>query len=75
MHLNSLGYLTSYAPENKLGHPAEALFGFDGVVGDSDPSPAPPMSVRGIVVSAWLFAIGASLWAVKTLWKRWRSKS
>ena len=73
MHIDSIGHLTSYGPEKDLNHPLSALFGFDGVIKDYDPSPAPPMTPNGILVSAWLFAIGATIWRIKRLWKTGRN--
>ena len=72
MHIDSDGRLTSFGPEKDLAHPAAAIFGFDGVIKDYDPSPAEPMTPRGVFVSAGLFAVLATAWCLRRAWKRWR---
>jgi len=72
MHMDSAGYLTSYAPEKDLAHPARALFGFEGQVSSFDASPANPMPVRGLLASAWLLAFGSTAWAIRRQWRKWR---
>lgn len=52
---------------------AQALIGYDGVTWDRELSDAPPMSLRGIVLSAALGFVGGLGWAVKRAIRRtWR---
>lgn len=69
MHLDSLGKLSSYGPESDLKHPVRALFGYEGVVKDFDPSLAPPMPVRGIVIGSTLLTLAVYGWAIKRWWR------
>lgn len=62
--------LWHYAPGATLGHPVQALCGFDGVVWDRDMADAPPMSVRSIVVGSTLLCIGVYAWAISRCWRR-----
>ncbi len=65
LHRSVDGEVTSYVPPQALRKPAQSLVGFEGDValGD-DVGRALPMSVLGIVASAWILAIGATAWAV-----------
>lgn len=56
--------LQHYSPGAPLPHRWSALMGFDGVVWDREVADAPPVSKRGIVVSAWIFALGATAWSI-----------
>lgn len=65
LHVTREGRIASYAPPGKLDHPLQALAGFEGELHDDDPAAlAQPMSIAGIVVSAWLCAFGATIWAI-----------
>lgn len=68
LHRGVGGEITSYVPPHKLRKPTQSLVGFEGDVALSDDAAkALPMTVLGIVVSAWIFALGATAWAL------WRS--
>ena len=69
LHISPQG-VAHYAPGATLDHPALALAGFDGVWWDRELDDARPVTVRAIVVSAWIFALGATAWAVARLWRR-----
>ena len=56
--------LQHYSPGAPLAHRWSALMGFDGVSWDREVSDAPPVSKRGIVISAWIFALGATAWGI-----------
>ncbi len=62
--------LQHFAPGAPLGHPVHALVGYDGVVWDRDLADAPPVPIRGIVLGSLILAVGATAWAVGTLWRR-----
>lgn len=70
LHISPQG-LAHYAPGATLDHPALALAGFDGIWWDRELADARPVKVRAIVVSAWIFALGATVWAIKRLiWRK-----
>ena len=69
LHISPEG-VAHYAPGATLDHPALALAGFDGVAWDRELADAKPVRVRAIVISAWIFALGATAWAVARLWER-----
>ena len=69
LHISPEG-VAHYAPGATLDHPALALGGFDGVWWDAELDDPRPVSVRAIVVSAWIFALGATAWAAEKLWRR-----
>lgn len=69
LHISAEG-VAHYAPGATLDHPAEALMGFDGVEWDRELADAKPVSVRAIVISAWIFALGATAWGISKLWER-----
>lgn len=74
LHVGTEG-LQHYAPGAPLGHPVQALIGYDGVTWDRELSDAPPMTLRGIVLSAALGFVGVLGWAAKRAWSRaWRNK-
>lgn len=64
MHIGGEG-LQHYAPGAPLGHPVQALVGYDGVTWDRELADAPPMSLRGIVLSSAIGFFGVLCWAVK----------
>jgi hypothetical protein len=71
LHESRDGRVTSYVPPGKLPTPLHAIIGFRGeVVEGHDPEHARPMSRLGIVVSAWIFALGATAWAIGRMLKR-----
>lgn len=70
LHVAKDGQISNYVPPARLPHPIHALVGFDGVLLDHDPQPAPPMPLHGIVLGSWLLAIGATAWALSVLWRR-----
>lgn len=59
-----------FAPGAPLGHPVQALVGFDGVTWDRDMADAPPMPLRGIALAAVIGCVGALLWVAGRLVKR-----
>ena len=59
-----------FAPGATLGHPVQALVGFDGVTWDRDMADAPPMPLRGIALAAVIGCVGALLWVAGRLIKR-----
>lgn len=67
LHISPQG-LAHYAPGATLDHPAQTLAGFDGVRWGTELDDARP--VRASVVSAWIFALGATVWALSRLWRR-----
>ena len=71
LHRSAAGEVTSYTPPGRLAKPTESLIGFSGVVvaGD-DATHARPMSVLGVVVSAWVLALGATAWAIGMAFRR-----
>lgn len=69
LHIEPEG-LAHYAPGATLDHPALALSGFDGIWWDRELADARPVKVRAIVASAWIFALGATAWALSRLWRR-----
>lgn len=69
LHVGSEG-LTHYAPGATLGHPVQALVGFDGVVWDRDLADAPAVSVRGVLLSGVLAFVGALMWAARHVTRR-----
>lgn len=68
LHVGGEG-LQHFAPGAPLGHPAQALVGYDGVTWDRELADAPPVSVRGIMVGALLLTLGVVLWRIKRLWR------
>ncbi len=70
MHEAKDGTVTHYVPHRTLGKPIQSLWGFDGKVRKAGKVPCGPMPLRGIVIGAWLLAIGATGWAVGRLWRR-----
>jgi len=74
MHLSELGILSSYGPPARLDKPAEALWGFDGVIRDYDASPLRPMTIRGIWASSLLLFLGATGWAISRAWRKWMAR-
>lgn len=72
LHIGPEG-IQHFAPGATLGHPVQALVGFDGVVWDRDMADAPPVPIRGIVVGSLILAVGATGWAIGRLIRRaWR---
>lgn len=71
LHISPQG-VAHYAPGATPDGPAlpQGLAGFDGVWWDAELDDARPVRVRAIVVSAWIFALGATAWAVARLWRR-----
>lgn len=59
--------LSHFVPPGKLKSPLQGLVGFHGSVLTADKSPAPPMSMPGIVLSSFLLFGGSVLWAIWTL--------
>ena len=72
IHIDRDGRVTSYVPPAPLLHPVLSLSGFAGDDRHADyPLNARPVPLKMIVVSAWILAIGATLWAVKrAVWRR-----
>lgn len=64
LHIGPEG-LSHFTPGATLDNPSEALFGFDGVWWDRDLHDPKPPTVRAVVVSAWIFAITATFWAIR----------
>lgn len=71
IHIDRDGRVTSYVPPEPLLHPSLSLSGFDGDDRHADyPRNARPTPLKMIVVSAWILAIGATLWAIKrAIWR------
>lgn len=69
LHISPEG-VAHYAPGAPLDNPAQSLMGFDGVAWDRELTDAKPVSVRAIVISAWIFALGATAWALARRWRR-----
>ena len=69
LHVGPEG-IQHFAPGATLGHPVQALVGFDGVVWDRDMADAPPMPLRGIALAAVIGCAGALLWVAGRLVKR-----
>ena len=67
------GTVTHYVPHRDLDKPLQSLWGFDGEVRTGDDAIRGPMPLLGIVIGAWLLALGATGWAVGRLIRRaWR---
>ena len=64
------GTVTHYVPPRNLNKPVQSLWGFAGEVCVGDDEVRGPMPLRGIVVGAWLLALGATVWAIARLWGR-----
>ena len=69
LHIGAEG-VSHYAPGATLDCPAQSLMGFDGLVWDRELADAKPVRVRAIVISAWIFALGSTAWAIARLFKR-----
>jgi hypothetical protein len=69
LHVSPEG-LAHYTPGATLDKPSDALMGFDGIWWDRELADAKPVPVRAIVVSAWIFALGATAWAIGRMLKR-----
>ena len=69
LHVGPEG-IQHFAPGAPLGHPVQALVGFDGVMWDRDMADAPPMPLRGIALAAVVGCVGALLWVAGRLVKR-----
>ena len=65
------GTITHYVPPRTLGKPIQSLLGFNGRVRTGDNGVRGPMPLLGIVVGAWLLALGATGWAMKRMiWRK-----
>lgn len=63
--------ITHYVPHRDLDKPLQSLWGFDGEVRMGDDAIRGPMPLLGIVVGAWLLALGATGWAIKRMiWRK-----
>ncbi len=69
LHIGPEG-IQHFAPGAPLGHPVQALVGFDGVVWDRDMADAPPMPLRGIALAAVVGCVGTLLWVAGRLIER-----
>ena len=69
LHISPHG-VAHYAPGATLDHPAQALAGFDGLWWDAELDDGAHRDRARIVVSAWIFALGATAWAIARLWSR-----
>lgn len=69
LHIGPEG-IQHFAPGATLGHPVQALVGFDGVTWDLDMADAPPVPLRGIVLAAVIGCVGALLWVAVRMIKR-----
>lgn len=69
LHASPSG-LWHYAPGATLGHPVQALCGFDGVEWDRDMADAPPMTMRAVIIGSWLLALGVTAWAISRALRR-----
>ena len=70
LHEAQDGTITHYVPPRDLDKPLQSLWGFDGEVRIGDNEVRGPMPLRGIVIGAWLLALGATGWALGRLWRR-----
>lgn len=70
LHEAQDGTVTHYVPHRDLDKPLQSLLGFAGEVRTGDDAIRGPMPLLGIVVGAWLLALGATGWAVGRLWRR-----
>lgn len=66
-HTNDESELSHFVPPADLKTPVHSLIGFYGEVLHHDMTPCKPMSIGGIVVSAFLLFWGAVLWAIWTI--------
>lgn len=71
-HVLHIGFdgIQHFAPGATLGHPVQALMGFDGVTWDRDLADAPPVPLRGIALAAVIGCVGALLWVAGQMIKR-----
>lgn len=69
LHVGPEG-IQHFAPGATLGHPVQALVGFDGVTWDRDMADAPPVPLRGIALAAVIGCVGALLWVAVRMIKR-----
>ena len=67
LHESQDGTITHYVPPRDLDKPLQSLWGFDGEVRTGDDAIRGPMPLLGIVVGAWLLALGATGWAINRL--------
>ena len=64
MHFGEQG-LSSFVPHRKLQHPVVSLLGFEGCPKDYDLANPLPVPLHGIVIGAWVMAIGATAWVLR----------
>lgn len=70
LHEAQDGTITHYVPPRPLDKPLQSLWGFAGEVRIGDNEVRGPMPLRGIVIGAWLLALGATGWALGRLINR-----
>lgn len=69
-HTDDMSQLAHFVPPADLPTPAHALIGFWGEVLHHDTEPCRPMSIGGIVASAFLLLAGTLVWAFITAIKK-----
>lgn len=69
-HTDDMSQLSHFVPPGDLKTPAHAMIGFYGEVLHHDTTPCRPMSVFGIVLSAFLLLAGVLIWSVITVGKK-----
>lgn len=71
LHVAADGQITHLVPPAPLRRPVQALAGFAGVVRRADDAAlARPLPVGALVISAWLFALGATAWGLRRALRR-----
>ena len=71
LHEAQDGTVTHYVPPRELANPLQSLWGFDGEVRTGDTEMRGPIPLLGIVIGAWLLALGATGWGLKRMiWRK-----
>lgn len=64
------GGVQHYAPGAPLDHPAQAVWGYDGVTWDRETTDPQVWGDNELVRAVLVFALGVLAWRFKRLWRR-----